>query len=183
VKWFFQTVMATEAYQRESRSRAEMADLPFVASCSQRLRADQLFDSLVAVLNLRGRLPETPADAPLNFRRDPRFGFNQVFGYDPSEPREEVAASIPQALMMMNSPLVAQGVSASRRDALGGILAKSQDNKATLVEVYLNTLGRGPTEKETQTCLAYIAKVNNRNEAFEDILWSLINSTEFTFRK
>ncbi len=183
VKWFFQTVMATEAYQRESRSRSATANSPFVANCSQRLRADQLFDSLVSVLNLEGRLPQVPNDGPPNFRRDPRFLFNQVFGYDPSEPREEVAASIPQALMMMNSPLITQGISAYRRDALGGLLANNKDNTAALVEVYLNTLGRGPTEKESQTCLAYIRQVNDRNEAFEDILWSLINSTEFTYRK
>lgn len=183
MKWFFQTVMATEAYQRESRSRTATADTPFVATCSQRLRADQLFDSLVSVLNLAGRLPEPQADAPPNFRRDPRFQFNQVFGYDPSEPRDEVAASIPQALSMMNSTLITQGISANRRDALGGVLARNKDNQSALVEVYLNTLGRGPTEKETQTCLAFIAKVKDRNEAFEDILWSLINSTEFTYRK
>ena len=183
VKWFFQTAMATEAYQRQSRSRTDTADSPFVASCSQRLRSDQLFDSLVSVLNLEGRLPQAPADAPPNFRRDPRFQFNQVFGYDPSEPREEIAASVPQALLMMNSPLIIQGISAYRRDALGGVLAHNKDNQAALVEVYLNTLGRGPSEKEKQTCLAYIRQVNNRNEAFEDILWSLINSTEFTYRK
>ncbi len=36
-----------------------------------------------------------------------------------------------------------------------------------------------PTLKEVQTCGRYIDKVGNRKEAFEDILWSLINSTEF----
>jgi hypothetical protein len=182
-KWLFQTVMTTQAYQRESRSRASASETPFAAACSQRLRAEQLFDSLISVLKLEGRLPETPADAPANFRRDPRFQFTQIFGYDPSEPREDVAASIPQALMMMNSPLINQSISASRREALGGVLKRNKTNEGAVDELYLNTLGRQPSDKETQTCLAYIKKVNDRNEAFEDILWSLINSTEFTYRK
>lgn len=182
VKWCFRTVMATEAYQRESRSRSS-TETPFLANCSQRLRAEQLFDSLVSVLKLDGRLPEGPADAPPNFRRDPRSQFAQVFGYDPSEPRDEVGASIPQALVMMNSSLINQSISASRREALGAVLAKNASDQEAIVELYLNTLGRGPTDKETQKCLAYIRDVKNRNEAFEDILWSLINSTEFTYRK
>lgn len=182
-KWLFQAVMATKAYQRESRSRSSLVDAPFTANCSQRLRADQLFDSLVSALNLGGRLPEAPADAPPNFRRDPRSLFNQVFGYDPSQPREEIGASIPQALMMMNSPLIHQAISAFRRDALGGILASNRDDKGALLELYLNTLGRSPSKQEVETCLAYVGQVGNRQEAFEDILWSLINSTEFTVRK
>ena len=183
VKWFFRTVMSTQAYQRESRSRSTATETPFVANCSQRLRAEQLFDSLVSVLKLEGRLPASPADAPPNFRRDPRSQFAQVFGYDPSEPRDEVGASIPQALVMMNSPLINQSISASRREALGAVLASNPSDQAAIVELYLNTLGRGPTEKEIQKCLAFVGEVKNRSEAFEDILWSLINSTEFTYRK
>lgn len=186
VKWLFTTMMATQAYQRESRSRRSPEGTPFVASCAQRLRADQLFNSLASVLNvnLEGRTPPGPAGAgPMYFRRDPRFLFNTVFGYDPSEPRGEVGSSIPQALTLMNSPLFNRAIDARRPDALGGILAKNKDNQAALVELYLNTLGRGPTDKEVETCLTYVGDVNNRGEAFEDILWSLINSTEFCYRK
>jgi hypothetical protein len=182
VKWLFQVILATEAYQRESRNRSA-SEAMFVANCSQRLRADQLFDSLVAALNLEGRLPQPPADAPINFRRDPRTQFNQVFGFDPSEPREDVTGSIPQALLLMNASFISQSISAARRDALGGVLARNRSDKEALVEVYLNTLGRVPTDGEVKICLDFVGQVKNRNEAFEDILWSLVNSTEFIHRK
>src|SRR6185295_19818996 len=53
VKWLFRTIVATAAYQRQSRSRPETAGAPMSATCPQRLRADQLFNSLAAALELQ----------------------------------------------------------------------------------------------------------------------------------
>jgi hypothetical protein len=33
------------------------------------------------------------------------------------------------------------------------------------------------------TCQRYIAKVGDRKEALEDVLWALVNSTEFLLKK
>jgi len=44
-------------------------------------------------------------------------------------------------------------------------------------------LAREPKTAEIKTCLAYVQAASGRREAFEDILWSLINSTEFLYRK
>ena len=185
VKWLYATIMATEVYQRESRARRNYEELPFQANCAQRLRGDQLFDSLVSALDLGDRLAGRagPARGPYMQRNSPRAFFNLAFGYDPSEPREEVGSSIQQALAMMNAPFINQAINASRPDGLGAILRENSDDEDALVELYLKTLSRGPTKYETQTCLSYVKQVRDRNEAFEDILWSLINSTEFLHRK
>ncbi len=50
VKWLMRVITATEAYQRDSHSRYEADEAPFAANCPQRLRADQLFNSLAEVL-------------------------------------------------------------------------------------------------------------------------------------
>ena len=39
------------------------------------------------------------------------------------------------------------------------------------------------TDREKQKCLDYINKIGKRTEAFEDILWALINSTEFQTKR
>jgi hypothetical protein len=44
------------------------------------------------------------------------------------------------------------------------------------------TLSRPANKKETQTALVYIRRSENRAEAFEDILWALVNSSEFIHR-
>ncbi|HRX77586.1 MAG TPA: DUF1553 domain-containing protein [Pirellulaceae bacterium] len=184
VKWLYRTILATEAYQRESRARRDYEELPFQANCAQRLRADQLFDSLVSALDLGDRMSEQgPARGPYMQRFSPRAVFNAAFGYDPSQPREEVGSSIQQALAIMNAPFINQSINARRSDGLGAILRDNPDDEDALTELYLKTLSRSPSKYEIQTCVSYIGDVRDRNEAFEDILWSLINSTEFLHRK
>jgi hypothetical protein len=52
-----------------------------------------------------------------------------------------------------------------------------------VTELYLKTLAREPSESEIETCLAYVKQVRIRGDAFEDIQWALVNSTEFLHRK
>ena len=40
-----------------------------------------------------------------------------------------------------------------------------------------------PTPAEVDLCGRYMMVVRNRREVFEDILWSLVNSTEFVSRR
>ncbi|HND52715.1 MAG TPA: DUF1549 domain-containing protein [Pirellulaceae bacterium] len=182
-KWLMKTITSTEAYQRTSRSRREPEDAPFAANAAQRLRADQLFNQIVDLLGLDdAESPRMAMAGPMAGRRNPRFLFNQVFGFDPSSPRDEVAGSIPQALVLMNSPMLNGAISANR-GVLGRLLPKIRDDEQLTAELYLKALGREPSTREVATCLAHVKSVGNRGEAFEDILWSLINSTEFLHRR
>ena len=52
-----------------------------------------------------------------------------------------------------------------------------------MAALYERVLARKPTEEEQATCRRYIAKVGDRKEALEDILWTLVNSTEFLIKK
>ncbi len=180
IKWLFRVILATEAYQRESRSRFESEQAPFAASCPQRLRGDQLFNSLTEVLGI-GEGP-VPADNPRAAMAGPRGRVNLTFGYDPSSRRDEVAGSIPQALFLMNAPELGRALKGhDPATSLGRLLAQTPDNEFVVEELYLRSLAREPTQTEMQTCLDHL-RTANRVEAFEDILWSLINSTEFLNR-
>ncbi len=110
--------------------------------------------------------------------------FATVFGYDPSQPREDVAGTIPQALLLMNSPVMASAINGDRPfTAIGKILHEQPDDREAASMLYLRTLARHPTDRELNLCLDHVKEVSNRNEAFEDIFWSLLNSTEFIHRK
>ena len=115
-------------------------------------------------------------------RRSPRGQFNAIFGYDPSAPRDEISGSIPQALALMNAPLLNGAISADR-GLLGRLLRDLKNDDDIVLELYLKSLGREPTAKELATCLDYVRATSNRKEAFEDLLWSLVNSTEFLHRR
>jgi hypothetical protein len=115
---------------------------------------------------------------------NPRTLFNTLFGVDPSTPNEEVLGTIPQALFLMNSPQLNRAIRGSDKETiLGQILADNADDHDALEALYLRVLARRPNAKEVEVCDAYRAKVANRNEAFEDILWNLVNSTEFVSRR
>ena len=66
---------------------------------------------------------------------------------------------------------------------LGQILAAAPDDRAALDALYLRVLSRQPTPQEVEICGKYLAAVGDRREAFEDIYWSLINSTEFVTQR
>jgi hypothetical protein len=186
---------------------------PFAANCPTRLRPDQIFDALAQALDLppdslsrankaqlarfreaqqaaitkrMGDLPQSVQTMILNglaMRNGPRARFNKTFGLDPSTPTDDVLGTIPQALFLMNSPAVNNGLKAGPNSMLGEVLRTTPDNRTVLNILYLRVLAREPNAKEVRVCGNYIENVGNRVEAFEDILWSLLNSTEFLSRR
>ncbi len=187
VKWLYRTIMATAAYQRESRSRHLPGETPFVSNCPQRLRGDELFSALMAAVGLQDDRAGRPSGGGMGARyqpRDLRGIFNAVFGYDPSVRRDEVTGSIPQALVLMNSPQLARAIDGKRTEtALGELLSSTKSDEAVATELYLRCLAREPKSSEMEVCLEHVKKTGNRAEAFEDILWALVNTTEFLHRK
>jgi hypothetical protein len=192
IKRLYRIITATDAYQRESKTRRNPDDLPFLANCPQRLRGDQLYDSLVAALGMnefpRGplaRMAAAGAGAGKGYgQRGQRNQFDQVFGYDPSTPRDEVSGSIPQALLMMNGAQINRSINGYRRDTeLGRLLVTTTNDDSVATEIYLNCFGREPNQAELATCLTHVKNCKTRAEGFEDILWALVNSTEFLHRK
>ncbi len=185
IKWLMRTITATEAYQRKSRSRHDPNARAVVDNCPQRLRSDQLFNALSAALGIDETGPGNQQDRPRRaYFAGPRGQVNRTFGYDPSVRREEVASSIPQALWMMNAPELNRSINGRRPGtSLGKLLADTKDDEAVAVELYLRCLAREPKDAELSTCLGHVRQSGNRAEAFEDILWALVNSTEFLHRR
>jgi hypothetical protein len=192
IRWLFRTILNTETYQRASRSTNTAAGrIPFAANVPSRLRADQIFDALTHALDLQHEREGGPAKptvakpgemmAPKNVAG--RDNFLKTFGVDPSTPSDEVFGTIPQALFLMNSPLVTKEIQARPKSMLGYLLITHPDNRSILDILYLRALGRRPTDKEVRTCSNFLHGVGDRAEAFEDILWALLNSTEFLSRR
>ena len=113
----------------------------------------------------------------------PRMLFNALFGVDPSLPNDDVLGTIPQALFLMNGPMIHNRTQARPGTVLGEILMQAPNDRAALNALYLRVLSRHPTAKEVEACAQYLGRVGNRTEVFEDIYWALINSTEFISRR
>jgi Protein of unknown function (DUF1549)/Protein of unknown function (DUF1553) len=132
---------------------------------------------------LANQVPAAKKQALVQRLGGPRLLFDRLFGIDPSIPNEDVTGSIPQALFLMNGPLVNNRIQARPGTVLGEILMSAPDERTALNALYVRVLSRPPTAREVEICGRYMANVGDQREAFEDIFWSLINTTEFLTRR
>ncbi len=188
MRWLFRTLANTQAYQRQLQPRTTSESVALHAVCPSRLRPEQIFEALVKVLGFSENDKQIPAPAPSSAPAVARhIGLRnmiyQAFKEDPSLPADEVQGTIPQALVMMNSVLVNTYVAARGKTFLAEVLAKKLADDDLIVALYERTLARPPKVEELAVCKRYVQKVGNREEAFEDIFWSLVNSTEFVTKK
>ncbi len=85
-----------------------------------------------------------------------------------------------QALHLANSKLLHDKVIASTGPVAVGLKAGLTDDQL-LEELYLAALGRLPTEVQRQAVRQSLAEGVSRDEAWQDVLWALINCSEFVF--
>jgi hypothetical protein len=57
----------------------------------------------------------------------------------------------------------------------------SQDDAQAVDTIYLCALNRSPTAVEREHFVKRLGEADNRNEAIEDLLWILLNSSEFAW--
>jgi hypothetical protein len=186
IKGLLRDILNSQTYQRQIRlSESSEQHLHFASAYPTRLRPDALWQSLVTVVGRMGP-PQPPNNGPVGpygFRPGFEFFFQSEFDFDPSTKPDDVEGSISQALLLMNNPILQQRIQARGPNLLGRILTAYPEDDDALRMVYLRTLARKPTDRELQKCKDYVAQGGDRAEAFEDILWSLINSTEFQTKR
>jgi hypothetical protein len=80
---------------------------------------------------------------------------------------------------------MAVGDTLQDRLAAGGKVKQFMQSKGTTEEVieelFIHTLSRRPTSEEVEGFRELMGDDTKDSSVYEDILWSLLNSTEFTF--
>ena len=188
VRWLFETIASTHAYQGQLQPRPDSESARPIAICPQRLRPEQIFEALIKALRFDEKDKSIPAPAPsaspaVSRHSGLRNMIYMAFKVDPSMPPDQVQGTIPQALLMMNSVLVNTYIASTGKTFLAEALAKKMPDDELIKALYQRTLARQPRERELAVCRRYLKSVPDRREAFEDIFWSLINSTEFLTKR
>ncbi|MCC6864663.1 MAG: DUF1549 domain-containing protein [Ignavibacteria bacterium] len=111
-----------------------------------------------------------------------RFRILQLFVYtfqdDEMNEAEDFSGTITQALLMMNSSITEKITEKRPGNYIAQIMKKETDPQARINLLYLNTLGRFPSDKEMETALKI---AGDKEEGYEDLLWAILNSSEFIF--
>jgi hypothetical protein len=188
IKELLRDIMNSETYQRQVRPGESIdSHLVFSGAKATRMSADDLWNVLTGTL---GSLSGGGFGGGKGFGFPGKGGFGGLegtfkseFSFDPSTRAEEIEGSVSQALLLMNNPTIQGKISAKGTNLLGRILSSHADDGDAIKTVYLRTLARRPTDRELERCRDHLNAVKDRNEAFEDILWALINSTEYQTRR
>jgi hypothetical protein len=159
----------------------------------RRLRADVLMDSVVTVTGVPRNFSGFPTgtraiDVYPRLSGDtggPQFGdqFFETFG---RSSRATICACETKTEPTLSQTLhLAVGDTLRSRLGAGGrineLLASNKTPETMIEELFVMALNRKPTPEELSSMQALLANAENDYSAYEDILWGLLNSTEFAF--
>jgi len=182
VKQLIRALCNSEAYQRTSkptaRNREAVPEL-FSRMAVKVLTPEQLYDSLVMILGAPNQASprRKPANAAAARLRNvtPRMLFVAFFKGDDNAEPTEYQAGIPQVLRMMNAPML------NNYATLTPLLKSGKTPEQIIEHLYLTALARRPSAHELRKCVALVRKHSDEpRQAYGDILWVLLNSSEFT---
>jgi len=184
LKAVIRLIVSTPTYQSErAPGRAS-----FAGATPKKLRGDEVFDSLAVAIELPNIQKKVAASTDkTRFQPPPKSTrdlVNEVFGYDPSTKDQLLTRTMKQAIFMMNnSQLHGQLNAASGSDTMLSKLLIAEDDDNLVIDVlYARVFARAPSDAERAIVAKHVQSVPDRGNAFEDVLWSLLNSAEFTTR-
>ncbi|MBL8810726.1 MAG: DUF1549 domain-containing protein [Planctomycetaceae bacterium] len=191
LKDLVRTICKSSVYQLSSEpTDANRADIQnFSSFYPRRLTAEVLYDAVNAVAETPsnfGTIPQGTTAVQL-----PDNGFNnyflQVFGKPEAESACECErspeANLSQSLHLLNSNDVQGRLQSGQGRAARFAREKDRSAEAKVTELYVAALGRRPTDAEVQFITARLPDYQNPQQAWEDVIWALLNAREFQFVK
>ena len=188
LKHLMGTILKSRTYQLSSKpNKTNRIDTKLFSHYpARRLGAEEMVDALSQVTGVPEKFPNMPlgmramelADAEINSVMLDTFG--RPARVMPADAERACSPAISQALALLNGEAVQQKLK-SPDSVLVGMLKEKKPDAQVMDSLFLRALARRPTPAESKTLLTAIAKAPNRDEAFQDLLWALLNSKEFMF--
>ena len=185
VKHLIRGLCNSKAYQRTSRPLGDNRDDKVLYShqAIKVLSGEQLYDSLTSIIG-----PLVGKDNPM--RKAPAKGgpvtardqFGLFFQGTDNAPPTAYEAGIPQALRLMNSPLMASARLTNVATRAAEVTKGTTPDKA-VEKLYLTALARRPTADETKKMAEFVGKHQDPRAAYGDVLWVLLQTSEFALNR
>ncbi len=154
----------------------------FAAFPMTRLRSEQIAGSISQVASLQ----TVDADSHIILRTARFFStieFIKQYGDAGEEELNAHIGTIPQRLVMMNGKMPRERIQANPFNAAGRIARLAPNDESRIRTAYLVCLTRPPSTEELAHFVGRLRelKPKNKHEGVEDLLWALMNSTEFSW--
>jgi hypothetical protein len=184
LKQLWRAIAETHAYQSTSTSPGPAdSTAGLVRVHAKPLTPEQLYDSY-NLISPKGEVarPEQPMAVDFLEEDAQRRIFLRQMRSPPGDTTEYRASTL-QALALMNGG-IATGPTSHQSKLLGSLQAPFLTDYDRLDILFLATLSRSPTGPERDRSLAALGSsppAEEREQFFSDVLWALLNSTEFAF--
>ncbi len=106
--------------------------------------------------------------------------FVRYFG-EPTDGRGEFQASLSERLFMSNSGVVRQFIQRKKGNLADAILTSNAPWEERVDQMFLSVLSRPPKPEERKRVLAYLTSDPKAEPLVEEVIWVLLNSSEFRF--
>ena len=192
VRELMRVLLNSRAYQLSSEvsDKKTSAQVDFFARMSLKpLTAEQLYDCLATATGRTDLGSQVNSTTQLNIASDVdrftdpgRAAFLSQFRTSVDQ-RTDYQAGIPQALTLMNGPMIASATSDAPKGILRSLSAPFFDDKTRVEKLFIATLSRKPTDDEQKRYAKFFDSqptTAKKSETLGDVLWVLLNSTEFT---
>jgi hypothetical protein len=189
LKHLVRTICQSQTYQLSSEPNDyNLSDKQnFSRYYPKRLTAEVLLDAINQATNSTTDFGDLPLGTRAIQLPDQQANsyFLTVFGRPQADTACECErsqeANLAQSLHLLNSPEI-QGKLTDKQGRAAVLAADpNRSDEDKLREIYLWVYSRDPQPEELQIALAHLAKNTNKQQAYEDILWALINTKEFLF--
>jgi len=203
MKRLIQLICESQVYQLSSLPNEFNAEdrMNYSRFQPRRLPAEVLLDSICELTGVPSKFPGLPAGVKAVQLPDNQFTkdsyFLTVFGRpemnSACECERTQDANLAQCLHLLNSKQLHEKLTADKGRAAKLALDTSRKEEEKIKEIYLLGYAREPNDKEMELALAQLEKKASgltdeeemkkaRREAYEDLLWVMINSKEFLFQ-
>ena len=186
IKRLIHWICESEAYNLTSRAgKKNTIDDParghsplFSRMYPKPLEAEQLYDSLLIATEAQNSGETNWTNAQIQ-RDDWLQQFIIAFGTDENDEASTFNGTIPQALLMMNGPLVQKAIGAEKGSFLYTVMTSDSSDDRKVQRLYLATLSRHPHGREESAAESLIEAYPDKLGGFQDLFWALLNSNEF----
>jgi hypothetical protein len=190
-KHLIRTVLNSRVYQASGKKTPTNGDdvKYFSRHVPRRLGAEALLDAISDATSSPERFKGFPVgtravQVPDGEFKHPVLG---VFGRPPRasacECERDPEFSLYGCVTMLGGDFL-QAKLTDPQGAVAKLAASPLSDREVIEELFLRTLCRRPSAKETETLLAYLAKPEKltRQQKCEDLMYALVNHTEFIFQ-
>jgi len=188
VKQLMRSIMNSRLYQLDSQPTVDnITDERFYSHYKvKRMGAETLLDGIDYATGVMTKHPSLPLgtraiELPDANTTNP---FLMVFGKPKRasvcECERTPDENLAQALHTLNGDILS-GKLADGNGRVAKLIAATVPDEAKIQELYLSTLCRQPSAAEIESAKSLVASSPSPTEAYQDLLWALINSKQFLF--